>query len=208
MTDLNTYKLSFVGYHVYLAFRDHTLWMIQLPDKGVPGYIQSKFLEGLPSEEKKLKDYNCFFVRHQMHEVSRKGLEEAKTQQDKIILFGMAFKHYRGMAYNSSDKEKANIKNVPVNKKLLATFFESPGVYVFTIENYIQRINVTKDFAMNGFPDQRAPKFPQGWDRDFWMSLDDKTRPVYEKHLMGLGFEKKQSGAGYIYFAEKEVHHG
>lgn len=209
MTDLNTHKISFLGFHIYLAFRGGMLFMIQLPDKGLPSVLQSKFLEGLPNEEKRLKDYNCFITRTQgMVEITKKVLEEARTQQDKIILFGMAFKHYRKTAYNGADKEKANIKNVPVNKKLLATFFESPGVYIFTVENYIQRINITKDYAVNGFPDQRAPKFPLGWDREFWRSLDDKSRMSYEQHLHQNGFERRRSGDGSTYFAEKGVEHG
>ncbi|MEO9475851.1 MAG: hypothetical protein ABJG41_09960 [Cyclobacteriaceae bacterium] len=203
MNDITTYKVSFLGYHIYLGYRNKRLWIIQLPDKGLPRPLQSQFLANLDETEKALTDYNCFYSNHKMFELTKKQLGEPKTQQDKIIVFGMAFKHYRGVAYQAKDQEKANIKHVPVSRKLLETFFTTPGLTNYTVENYIQRINITRDYAVNGFPDAR---FPDQWDREFWRNCDDKTRMMYEKSLVAKGYQRKTTGLGTNFV--REVAHG
>ncbi|MEO1253404.1 MAG: hypothetical protein AAFY41_00780 [Bacteroidota bacterium] len=75
----------------------------------------------------------------------------ARSAKDKIVLFCGAFKTYRGVPYHPSQHEKANIKNVPVNKELLEAFFTS-HVHNFTIDNYISRISIIRDHAKNGAP--------------------------------------------------------
>ena len=207
MKDLTVHRLSFVGFHSYLAYRDGKLFIIQLPEpKLMPCHWQAKFLEGIPQDEKNLPEFHTFFTAGKLIEISQRPLNEAKTQKDKIIAFSMAFKHYRGVSYSAKDVEKSNVKHVPVSKKLLDTFFQTPGLSNYTLENYIHRINITKDYTVNGLPDQRGPQLPDAWDLSFYKSCDEKTRAVYEKHLHELGYEKKYAGSIGTYFVRGGQH--
>lgn len=204
MTDLTTYKLSFMGYHTYVAYRNHALFMVQLPEKNdMQISWHPRFLAAIPQLERDVKKLEGFQASvSQFVKITTKCLSEAKTQADKIVAFSMAYKHYRGVAYSARDTEKSNVKNVPVNRKLLATFFETPGLTNFTIDNYVHRINITKDYAVNGFPDDRGPKMPDVWDREYWRQCDDNTRMAYERSLAGKGYKRKITSQGTIFIKE------
>lgn len=184
--DLTAHRLSFLGYNYYLAYRNKKLFMIQFPDNPPNTWMNQDFLKVLPVDEDDIKKVTFFINnKHTGVDISHRELQSAKTAQDKIVLFGMAFKHYRHVAYDAKEKERANVKHVPVNKKLLDTYFNSPGMSNFTLENYIHRINITKDYAANGFPDSR---FPNDFDKDLYRKMDATTQREYEQHLVSRGF--------------------
>ncbi|MEQ9021904.1 MAG: hypothetical protein RLN82_03980, partial [Pseudomonadales bacterium] len=111
------------------------------------------------------------------------------TAKDKLILFCHAFKQYRQVPYYPKEHEKANIKNVMVNKELLDVFFTSPLQH-FTIDNYISRYNITRDQAKNGKPVKDSFKFPGHYDAAFEKTLSGASLQAYWKHLRANGWEK------------------
>jgi hypothetical protein len=110
-----------------------------------------------------------------------------RTAKDKIAHFCAAFQEYRGISYRPTQNECSNIRTVPVSQDLLAVFFETPLLLDFSIRNYIQRINVTRDILKNG----RDPKerFPNQFDKEFLQKLPSEKHPAYFKHLRALGWQ-------------------
>ncbi len=110
-----------------------------------------------------------------------------RTVKDKIAHFCAAFQEYRGVSYRPTQNEASNIRTVPVGRELLSTFFETPGLLDFTIRNYIQRINITRDVLKNG----RDPKerFPNQFDKEFLQKLPSEKHPAYFKHLRERGWQ-------------------
>jgi hypothetical protein len=110
-----------------------------------------------------------------------------RSAKDKIARFCAAFQEYRGVSYRPTQNECSNIRTVPVNQDLLTVFFETPLLLDFSIRNYIQRINVTRDIARNG----RNPKerFPNQFDPDFLKNLPSDKHAAYYKHLREHGWQ-------------------
>jgi hypothetical protein len=122
-----------------------------------------------------------------------KELTNGKSVQDKIVMFCSSYKHYRGVPYKAKELEKANIKTVPVTRELLDTFFKSP-LANYTLDNYIRRINITRDFLKNGMNNHLANAFPDEWDEEFSRSLDGPRLSAYYKHLVESGWKKDETG--------------
>ena len=122
----------------------------------------------------------------------------AKSIKDKVILFCQYYKAYRNVSYVAKILEKANLKGIPVTESLLKTFFESP-LQNFTLKNYIDRINITKDLLKNG----GSARFPAYYDRDFERTLSPELTQEYHKHLVNLGWSKEYSGAVGTVWKEK-----
>jgi hypothetical protein len=118
-----------------------------------------------------------------------------KSIQEKIILFCQYYMHYRGVSYKAKTLEKANLKDVPVSPELLKVFFESP-LSNFTLKNYIDRINITKDFAKNG---QKGKRFPNVYDKDFEKTLSNSELPEYWQHLIKNGWVRVKTNSGMIW---------
>jgi hypothetical protein len=120
-------------------------------------------------------------------------LNSAKSLQDKIVLFCSSYKHYRNVPYKPKELEKANLKNVPVTRELLDTFFKSP-LANYTLDNYIRRINITRDWNKNGMNNHLADAFPDEWNEDYSRTLDGERLSKYYTHLIALGWKKDDRG--------------
>ncbi len=109
-----------------------------------------------------------------------------RAAKDKIKWFCAAFREYRGVSYKPTQNEASNIRTVPVNQELLTVFFETPLLMDFTIRNYIQRINITRDVLKNG----RDPKerFPNHYDKELYHKLAPEKLIAYKKHLVAQGW--------------------
>jgi hypothetical protein len=120
-------------------------------------------------------------------------LNTAKSVQDKIVLFCSYYKHYREVPYKAKELEKANLKNVPVTRELLDTFFKSP-LANYTLDNYIKRINITRDWNKNGMNNHLANAMPDEYNAEYERTLDGPKLSEYRKHLIELGWVKDQRG--------------
>lgn len=114
------------------------------------------------------------------------------TREEKIKLFCGFYQHYRGVAYQPKQLEKANIHTVKVTPKLLHTFFNSP-LQNFTMANYIERINITTDQARNG---HQGSKHPIYYDSAYERTLKGTDITDYHAHLIKLGWKKNNSPGG------------
>lgn len=121
-----------------------------------------------------------------------KRMDNARSVQDKVIKFCSAYKAYRGVPYKPTTLEKANLKNVPVDAKLLEMFFKSP-LANFNMKNYIDRINITRDWAKNGMNQHLTFSFPDVYDREFERSLEGDRLAAYWKHLRDMGWVKDET---------------
>ena|SRR6185295_17584410 len=120
-----------------------------------------------------------------------KRMDNARSVQDKVIKFCSAYKAYRGVPYNPTTLEKANLKNVAVDSKLLETFFQSP-LANFSMKNYIDRINITRDWAKNGMNAHLTFSFPDVYDKEFERGLEGDRLAAYWKHLRERGWVKDE----------------
>jgi hypothetical protein len=118
-------------------------------------------------------------------------LEECPTRSatDKIKWFCAAFRDYRGITYLATQNEKSNIRTVPVTSDLLKVFFET-ALNDYSIRNYIQRINTTRDILVNG-RDFKS-RFPNYYDAKTYASLDGQRLVAYQRHLRELGWHHDQ----------------
>ena len=107
-----------------------------------------------------------------------------RSVKEKVVAFCAAHKDYRGVVYVPKLLEKANLKDVMVTDELLKVFFESP-LQNFTLKNYIDRINITRDQARNGRAGTGA--FPNRWDAAFVATLNPEQLNHYRAHLRSLG---------------------
>lgn len=130
-------------------------------------------------------------------------LVQDRTGAEKLVHFCMAYRHYRGVPYHASEQEKANIKLVPVNEKLLEVFFKST-LNVYTLTNYIRRINVTRDYATNGIPRPITSQHPPVYDAEYERKLSPSDVVDYHSHLQSLGFVKKYNPARGSFWTEKD----
>jgi hypothetical protein len=109
-----------------------------------------------------------------------------RSVKDKVVAFCAAHLNYRQVAYQPKQLEKANLKDVVVTDELLRVFFESP-LQNFSLKNYIDRINITRDQARNGRAGTGA--FPNRWDAAFAATLTGETLNGYRAHLRALGWK-------------------
>ncbi len=116
-----------------------------------------------------------------------------RSIQDKLVMFNGAYKHYRGVPYKAKDVEKANLKNVPVTRELLDVFFKSP-LANYTLDNYIKRINITRDWHRNGMNNHLLDAFPEEWNEEYSRTLSGPRLSEYYSHLHGLGWAKDERG--------------
>jgi hypothetical protein len=122
-----------------------------------------------------------------------KPLDTGRSVQDKIIMFCGAYKHYRGVPYYPKELEKANLKNVAVSPQLLDTFFKSP-LANYTLDNYIKRINITRDWSRNGMNNHLLTAFPDDYDPTFESTLSGERIAAYWAHLRDKGWRKTDRG--------------
>jgi hypothetical protein len=130
-------------------------------------------------------------------------LLEPRSIQDKVIMFCQWFRRYRGVTYTAKILEKANLKGIPVNVELLDVFFNSP-LANFTLSNYIQRINQTKDHLKNGAERQRA-RFPNEWSRETEAKYQGKDLEEYYQHLYRAGWRRESGPAGSVWKFHPEL---
>ncbi|MBD2769722.1 hypothetical protein IC235_17670 [Hymenobacter sp. BT664] len=114
-----------------------------------------------------------------------------KSVKDKIKQYCAAYKEYRDVTYTPTQTEKSNIRTVPVNSELLTVFFESP-LRDYSINNYIKRINVTKDILKNGRDIQE--RFPNDYNHELYHKLPPDRLLAYQKHLHALGYRRNKVG--------------
>jgi hypothetical protein len=122
-----------------------------------------------------------------------KELNNGRSVQDKIVMFCSAFKFHRGIPYKPKEVEKANLKNVPVTRELLETWFKSP-LANYTLDNYIKRINITRDWARNGQGNHLIKQLPDDYDPTFEASLSGERLTQYWAHLRTNGYTKTDRG--------------
>lgn len=128
-----------------------------------------------------------------------------RTAREKVIMFCTAFKYYRKVHYVAKDNEKANIKHVPVTRELLDIFFQSP-LHHFTIDNYIGRINITRDWLKNGLPDKTrgGSAHPSYWDEAYERNLSGPELTAYRAHLRKLGWKTIHHPVRGTYMVEED----
>lgn len=121
------------------------------------------------------------------------------TVREKIVMFAAWHKQHRGVNYIAKQLEKANLAHVPMSPKLLDTFFRSP-LQNFTLKNYIDRINITRDMAENGTKTRHPGHFDPAYDR----SLSPEQRNDYYAHLRSLGWVSTYNPNSGTIWKEKE----
>ncbi|WP_400192798.1 hypothetical protein [Hymenobacter sp. B81] len=176
----SVYKLTspaFPGGAIYVCYKLGALQALDLADAQLSTTQRAYLLAALPVVEAELE-------KAQLGKMVIQPMPE-RTAKDKIVLFCLAYKEYRQVTYHATQNERSNIRTVPVSKELLKTFFESP-LQDFSIRNYINRINITRDQLKNG----RDPKtrFPSGYDKAFYNSLTGEALTAYRKHLRDNGW--------------------
>ena len=132
-------------------------------------------------------------VRHLLENFDVKELGNGRSVQDKLVMFCGAYKHYRNVPYKAKETEKANLKNVPVTRELLDVFFKSP-LANYTLDNYIKRINITRDWHKNGMNNHLLEAFPSEWNEEFSRTLEGQRLSEYYQHLHALGWKKDDRG--------------
>jgi hypothetical protein len=172
---LTSKKIS--GGAIYVSYRQGQLQTLDVADAQPTPQQLAYLLLLLPPEEKALPvtDWGTMEVM---------PLPQ-RTAKDKIKLFCAAFREYRGVSYQPTQNEASNIRTVPVSQELLKVFFETP-LLDFSIRNYIARINVTRDVLKNGRDVKN--RFPNGYDKDFYNSLQPDKLMAYKRHLRELGW--------------------
>lgn len=170
---------SFKG-AIYFRFINEGLTHVEFDvASGTLSYDQWQWIcKNLPANVSQMKQFsgNSFDVKEL----------KPKSVKDKVIQFCSAYKYYLNVAYRATTLEKANVKNVPINKELLKVFFESP-LQNFTLKNYTDRINITKAMAKNGM---KGRQYPAYYDKDLDRQLSEIDRKDYYAHLQKMGWEK------------------
>lgn len=174
-TTIYKLKSSRVQGVIYVCYRDGLFSNLDCADATLTAEQCGYLLRTLPPREAQLQDVNMGTLTA--------SLVVPRSVKDKVVLFCANYKSYRGVVYVPKLIEKANLKDVPVTNELLTVFFESP-LQNFTLKNYIDRINITKDQARNG----RAGTvvFPNQWDARFAAGLSGETLTSYRAHLRSL----------------------
>ena len=171
---------------IYLRYEKNELTTIALElTKSIDGEVWTAFTSKLPYQSAWLSNLSGTF------EV--KELKAGRSVQDKVIMFCSAHKHFRGVPYKPTTLEKANMKGVLVTRELLDTFFKSP-LANFSMKNYIDRINITRDWQKNGMNKHLLNAFPNEYNREFELSLDPARLSDYWQHLRDHGWKKDERG--------------
>ena len=188
MSKVSDYKFTSrnIDGAVYARYQNGDLTAIALEiNKPIEFNIWEMLVRKIAIKEKML------FVGKDFIEVRK--LDNARSVQDKIVLFCSAYKHHRGIPYKATTLEKANLKNVPVDSKLLETFFKSP-LANFNLKNYIDRINITRDWSRNGMNQHLQFAFPDDYDPTFEKELEGERLTKYWQHLREKGWTKDERG--------------
>lgn len=172
---------------IYLRYEKECLTAIAMElNKPLEAHVWRSFLDRLPLQ----KDW----INRQLSGVFEvKELSSGRSVQDKVVLFCGAYKHYRGVPYKPTTLEKANLKNVMVSRELLDTFFKSP-LSNFSMKNYIDRINITRDWQKNGMNQHLLSAMPDEYSAEYESKLDGPGLSEYRAHLISLGWKKDERG--------------
>jgi len=173
---------------VYLRYHEGELTNIELPEG-----MDSQVFDNLFKAFRQKLPVNAFYdlaigQSNQLFKMEFSPLA-GRTVKEKTILFCAAHKNYRRVNYTAKDREKANLKAVPVTPELLDVFFSSPLQH-FTIDNYVSRINITRDWQANGMPTKDSFRYPKDWSADFERTLSPDQLTAYHQHLRKLGYIK------------------
>jgi hypothetical protein len=174
------YKLKsprFTG-TIFVNYRDGVFSQLDCTDADLSQEQRSYLLKVLPVQEQLVTDVGTMGSLTAARVVPR-------SVKEKLVLFCAYYKSYRSVSYLAKLLEKANLKDVPVNEELLKVFFESP-LQNFTLKNYIDRINITKDQARNG---RSGTAFPNTYEPTYYASLTGEALTAYRAHLRALGWQ-------------------
>lgn len=170
---------------IYLRYENGTLAAVLFEfTAAINPQVYESFKACLNLTDNMQRMYQSFDVRE---------LHAGRSVQDKIVMFCGAYKHYRGVPYKAKELEKANLKNTPVSRELLDVFFKSP-LANYTLDNYIKRINITRDWAHNGMNNHLADAFPDEWNEEYSRTLTGERLSKYYIHLRELGWQKDERG--------------
>ncbi|MDJ0363589.1 hypothetical protein QMK33_00375 [Hymenobacter sp. H14-R3] len=178
------YKLTSAkipGGAIYIRYRGGLLRGLDTADAQPTAEQLEYFLHLLPVREAQLASGEV-----SLGNMSIIPLPE-RTTKDKIAHYCAAFQEYRNVSYRPTQNEASNIRTVPVSQELLAIFFETPLLLDFSIRNYIQRINITRDIQKNGR--NAKERFPNQFDKDFFQKLPSEKHGAYYAHLRAQGLE-------------------
>lgn len=165
------------GGSIYLSYKQGQLAAFDVADTKLTPNQLGWLLQRLPVSEAEITTADLSTLKVE--------LVPGRTAKDKIKMFCAAYRDFRGVTYQPTQNEVANIKNVPVSADLLRTFFECP-LLDFRIGNYVARINVTKDFLKNGR--DLAARMPNYFDKEYFKHCEGERLMAYKKHLHALGW--------------------
>lgn len=189
---------------LYLRYHKGQLTNIELPEDMDPSRFDG-IMSTVPQFEEDVVSGACTHVLMVDGQFDIRYEEiKGRTIREKVIWFCTAYKHHRGTHYTAKDNEKANLKHVPVSKELLDTFFASPLQH-YTIDNYISRINITRDWAANGIPSRDRYRFPDHWDPELEKRLTGKDLQDYHQHLTKSGWIKDYNPTRGTMWVEKRT---
>ena len=117
-----------------------------------------------------------------------------KTVADKVAMFCMLHKNYKGFAYRAGKTEKANMRGVNVSQQLLDAYFTNtayPLTATKTMADYVRHYNTVRDIASNGKPVKKS-SFPEVYDREYERNISQDVSKLqsYWSHLRELGWRK------------------
>lgn len=192
MISIYTLQTKLIKGKIYLGYTNGVLTHIEYTGELLEHKSWLMLNEMLPQKEETI-----VWGVEQIDGVSNVGLTQRfiykhlapRTVKDKIILFCQSYKYFRNVSYQAKKTERANIKTVPVSEPLLRIFFES-RLANFTIDNYIKRINITKDILTNGRNDKLFPNEP---DMAFYRTLQGKEIQECTAFWRKNGWVKKHS---------------
>src|SRR5690606_32473760 len=175
------YKLTLKGVKgcAYLSYRDGRIREALFDFQG--DWLWPEYDMGFPFLEQVLNGY----------EAGKAVKLVPRSAQDKIVMFCMTFRKYRGTPYTPKRQERANIVQVSVNERLLGVYFNTtdfPLSYAKSINDYIKHYNYIRDLERNGKP--AKSRFPDVYDREFERTLEGETLSAYWQHLNKLGWKK------------------
>lgn len=130
-------------------------------------------------------------VTHRSCDLSPNTFKEIKVleKEDKISLFCLFYKHYRTIDYTQLKTDAKDLKDVPVTRELLKSYFEATEWWckVKNVKNYCHNINNIKELKLNI---KTKPQFPNEYDKGFESKLEPKELQDYWRHLNSLGWKR------------------
>lgn len=174
-----TYKLTMKGVKgtAYAMFNDEVLHILINELEETPVHLQR----------------DRFFAMMQGFGITHQELHP-KTVADKVAMFCMLHKKYKGFAYRAGKTEKANMRGVNVNEQLLDAYFTNatyPLTTTKTMADYVRHFNTVTDISRNGKPTKKT-NFPDIYDREYERTISDDVSKLqsYWSHLREIGFRK------------------